>query len=325
MNWVTVIYSMAASACLTLALIHIFIWWRQRDAWANLLFALAAVGTATFAGCELAMMRAESAIQFAAAIRWAHLPSWVIVLSLAWFVRLYLRAGRTWLLWTVCGLRTVSLFLNFLTGQNLNYLAIRGLRRSAFLGETISIPVGTVPNPWMLVGELSLLALVIFVADASITVWRRGGRRLAAIVGGSIAGVLVLSGAQTGLLVLGKIQPPGTLSLFYLGFLVAMGYELASDALRAAQLARDLREREEEVTLAAEAVNLGFWSLEFARNEFWATDQWRLLFGFAMPERLDLGSLLQRVHPDDREKTRETRLSRPKQRPLSDAVPGVVA
>jgi hypothetical protein len=42
MSWVTVIFSMTASACLTLSLIYLFIWWRQKDDWANLLFALAA-------------------------------------------------------------------------------------------------------------------------------------------------------------------------------------------------------------------------------------------------------------------------------------------
>jgi hypothetical protein len=40
MSWVTVLWSMIASACLTFALVHGLVWWRQREAWANLLFAL---------------------------------------------------------------------------------------------------------------------------------------------------------------------------------------------------------------------------------------------------------------------------------------------
>jgi len=36
MSWVTVIWSITASACLTLALMNFFIWCRQRDGWANL-------------------------------------------------------------------------------------------------------------------------------------------------------------------------------------------------------------------------------------------------------------------------------------------------
>jgi two-component system sensor kinase FixL len=309
MSWVTVVFSMAASASLTLALIHGFIWWRQRHAWVNLLFSLAALGTAAFAGFNLAVMDAESPARFASAMRWAHVPVWVIVLALSGFVRLYFRAGRMWLLWTACGLRTVSLFLNFLTGQNLNYREITRLRHISFLGESVPIAVG-VPNPWMLVGQVSILALVIFILDATITVWRRGERRLAVALGGSI---LLFAGAgagQTALVSWGVVQWPLVPSLFYLGVIVAMGYELANDALRAAHLARDLRAREEELTLAAEAVGLGFWSWEFVRKEFWATDEWRALFGFSTPERLDLDSFLQRLHPDDREITRQTLVKR---------------
>src|SRR2546428_13913128 len=45
--------------------------------------------------------------QYGAVLRWAHVPLWVLLLSIVWFVRLYLRAGRPWLAWSICGLRTV--------------------------------------------------------------------------------------------------------------------------------------------------------------------------------------------------------------------------
>src|SRR5271165_4221662 len=121
MSWVTVIFSMTASACLTTALIHFFIWWRQRGAWAYLLFAVAAFATAAFAFCDLAEMHAQSPAQYGAAVRWAQLSLWAVIVSLAGFVWLYLRAGRLWLLVTVVGLRTVAVLLNFLTWPDLDY------------------------------------------------------------------------------------------------------------------------------------------------------------------------------------------------------------
>jgi signal transduction histidine kinase len=234
-------------------LIHALIWWRQREAWANLLFALMAVGTAALAWFDVALMRAESPAKFASAILWDQLSSWVIVLTLAGFVRLYFSAGRDWLLWTVCGLRTVSLVLNFSTGQNLNYRAITGTRHIQFMGETIYAPAGVVINPWMLIGQLSLYALVIFIIDAAITVWRRGDRRRAVTVGGSIAFFVLASAVQTALVVLRIIPPPGTPSLLFFGVIAATSYELGSEMLRAAQLARDLRASQRQIDKEANA------------------------------------------------------------------------
>ena len=169
---------MIASACLTLAAVHLLVWFKKRTAWANLLFTLNSAAVAAYAGIELWMMRAETPAQFATALRWIHVPTWVIVLSLAGFVRLHLRAGRLWLVWAIFALRTMALLLNFLVGQNLNYREVTVLRHIPFLGESVSLGVG-VSNPFMLVGQLSLLLWLIFTADAALTVWRRGDRRLA--------------------------------------------------------------------------------------------------------------------------------------------------
>ena len=62
-----------------------------------------------------------------------------------------------------------------------------------------------------------------------------------------------------------------------------------------------LRENEERMSLAVDAANFGIWIRDLARNEIWASDKWRELFGFAPSERLELDHILQRLHPDDRE------------------------
>ena len=137
MSWITIIWSMVASACLTLAAMHLLIWCKKRTAWTSLLFALTAAATAAVAGCELLMMRAETAREFGMVVRWGHVPYWVVILSLVGFVRLCFRAGRPWIAWTVCGMRTLSLLLNFLMGQNLNYREITGLRHIPFFWESV--------------------------------------------------------------------------------------------------------------------------------------------------------------------------------------------
>jgi two-component system sensor kinase FixL len=305
MSWVTVIFSMTASACLTTALIHFFIWWRKRGEWAYLLFATAALSTAAFAFCDLAEMHAQSPAQYGAAVRWAQFSLWAVILSLAGFVWFYLRAGRLWLLWSICGLRTAAVLLNFLSGPDLNYRQINSLRHIQFLGESVAIARG-VPNPWQLIGQVSIYALIVFVADAAVTVWRRGDKRRALFVGGSIVFFLTTSTAQASLIFWGHVEWPVLASLLFLGIIAAMNYELGGEALRATQLANDLRASEQQITLAAEAASLGFWSRELTRNEIWGSDRWRELLGFTRAQRVHYEDFSARVHPDDREAMRRT-------------------
>ena len=166
MSWVTVIWSMIAAVCVTLAGIYLLVWRRNHSAWANLLFSVTAVSTAAFAFCELRMMLAETPAEFGTTLKWGQVPVWLLSVSLVGFVLLYLRAGRTWLAWMACGLRTLTLLPDFLVGQNLNYREITHLRHIPFLGESVSVAKG-VPNPWMVVGQLSLMVLLIFVGDAA--------------------------------------------------------------------------------------------------------------------------------------------------------------
>jgi two-component system sensor kinase FixL len=258
MSWVTIVWAMIASACLTLALVHVLVWWQRREARANLLFAVTAVATAVFAGFELWMMRAETPGAFGTAVRWGHAPIWVVFVSLVGFVRLYLRTGRLWLAWAACGLRTLSLILNFVFTPNLNYREITALRHVSFLGETVVVAEG-VPNPWMLIGQLSLLLLVIFVADAAITVWRRGDRRQAVVLGGSMVFFVAVGTGQAILTLWGIIHEPITASLFFMAIVAAMAYELSQDLFRASRLSDDLHDSEERMSLAADAANLGIW------------------------------------------------------------------
>jgi two-component system, LuxR family, sensor kinase FixL len=77
------------------------------------------------------------------------------------------------------------------------------------------------------------------------------------------------------------------------------------DALRTVKLDRALQARDRQISLAAEAANIGFWSRDFERDDFWASDKWRALFGFTSSETLHLDTFFERLHPDDRESTRQ--------------------
>src|SRR4029453_12653319 len=186
MSWITVVWSMNAAACLTLAAFYFVVWCKQRENWVHLVFSVSAVAAAAIAPFELAMKHAQTGGQYEALVRWIHVPVWVLTVSFVVFVRLYLYAGRPWLAWSICGLRTLVLILNFILTPNINFRRVTSLRHFSWWGdEMISMPVG-VANSWGLLSSVSLLLLLIFFVDATVTVWRRGDRRRALLLGGGM-------------------------------------------------------------------------------------------------------------------------------------------
>ena len=249
MSWVAVIWPMVGAACVTLGVMQGFVWWRRRQERAHALFALSAVGTALVAGTELWMMRAETPVEFGRALRWLFAAAWLATVALVGFVRLYLRAGRPWLAWTVISTRTLVLILNFALPPNLGYRVITGVRRIPFLGESVSVAVG-VPSPWMLFGQFTLLLWVIFAVDAALTVWRRGDHERAAVVGGSIVFFTLTASCQSVLSFWHVLTMPTTPSVFFLAIILAMSYELSSDLFKAAQVGRQLQFSQQQLALS---------------------------------------------------------------------------
>jgi len=310
MSWVTFIWSMVIGACATMALPHLLIGIKRRT-WENFFFAIAALSVAGIACGELAIMHSRTAEEIGRAIQWTHLPIFFLAVAIVGFVRSYFGTGRLWLGIAGCVARLVSLLINFTFPPNLNFREITGLRHLNFLGDTIATPQG-VASPWTRLGELSSLLVLAFVIDASLTLWRRGSaeaRQRAVVVGGSITLFIVLAAGLSSLIHAKVIHAPYLISFPFLGVIVAMGFELSYDIIRAAQTARQLRiseaalrEGEERMSLAAEAGNLGLWVRDIGRDQVWMTEKGRALFGFAKSEALDFNRFLKAVHIEDRER-----------------------
>jgi PAS domain S-box-containing protein len=307
MSWVTIIWSMIASVSFTLATIYLLIWFRERRSWAYLCFFVLAVGVIGLATGEMAAMYAKSPAAYGTAVRWSHFAYGFVAAGSLGFVHFYFGTGKGWLLGAALGLRLLAVVVNFSTGLNLHISAIQGLQQVNFLGEPVSMLGEWTPNPWVRLGQFAALVQFVYVVDASLRLWRTGApesRRRAVIVGATLAFFILFASAQAGLVAEGVLRMPIVVSFPFLAVLLAMSYELSRDVLRAAQLGRELRESEQQMALATVAANLGVWVRDLTRNAIWASDQWRALFGFSPAERLDLETILQRIHPDDRDATR---------------------
>jgi PAS domain S-box-containing protein len=299
MSWITAVWSMNAAACLTLAGFYFAIWCKQRQRPMYLVFSCSAIAAAAISAFELWMLNSKTVDEYESLVRWIHVPTWVLTLSFVAFVRLYLHAGRVWLVWIIYGLRTLVLILNFIFPVGINFTAITDIRQFSWGGQLVSVPVGA-SNPWGLLSIVSLLLLLIFSVDAAITVWRRGDRRRAVLVGGSMIFGAILAW-HVPLVIWGVIDVPFFLGFSYTAIVAAMGYELSNDLARAASLARELEISDKRLNLAADSANLGMWEWDIVRDEIWMTDKGRAMFGFDSSEKVDFDLFRSRLHPEDRE------------------------
>lgn len=257
MNWVEIAWIAMSAASLTLGTLHLFVWTRYRSQPAHLLFFLLAASATAFGAFELAMMQAPSAATYASTLRWAHVPLAMAVLSIIWFVYFHFGAGRLWLAWAASGFRLLGLALNFVTGANINFQDVTSLDRLTLWADAVVAgPVGSA-NPWAFVPQLGNLLLIVFVVDASVTLWRRGGadaRRRAAVVGGGVAACVVAVAGFAALITLGWVHAPTILMPGVFLIVLAMGYELGWDLIAAAQLAERLSVSETRFRAVVESV-----------------------------------------------------------------------
>jgi len=230
MSWITVVWSMNAGACLTLAAFYGVVWCKQRDNWVHLLFSCSAVAAAAISAFELWMTNARKVEQYELLVHWIHLPTWVLIVSFVAFVRLYLHAGRA--------------------------------------------------------------------------VWRRGNRRRALLVGGSMIFGAILAW-HVPLVIWGIIDVPLFLGFTCTGIVAAMGYELSSDMARAARLTHELEISEKRFNLAADSANLGMWEWDLEKDEIWVTPTRRGQLGFSASGKITFEELISRWHEDDRDKARQ--------------------
>ena len=303
MSWITVIWSTALGTCLMM-LVHLLVWSRDRQSWANLCFSLAVLSVIGLVALEMVSMHTQSPEVFGATFRWAHFFYGIGVWASLGFVYFYFGTGRRWLLVLALGLRFCAVVANFTTGQNLHVLAIHSLQQINFLGEQVSILEQWTANPWVRLGQLAALVQIGYVMDASIRLWRRGSpesRRRALTVGGSLSFFMLFAAAQSSLVATGALRMPFLVSLPFFGMLLAMGYELSRDVLRAAQLALELGEKERRLDLAASAGGLGMWRWDVADDQVWMNEKGLSLLGFTPQDKPNAEQFRSRVHGEDRE------------------------
>jgi signal transduction histidine kinase len=269
MSPISVLWPMIAATSLTLGMVHLMVWWQNREKPERLWFFFMTVATAWMAFNELAMMKSQTPGEFGTALRWLHVPTWLNFLAITGFVLVQLRAGRRWIAFSIIGLRTVTLVMNFAIHPNINFREITGLRQVPYLGEMVSVAIGR-PNPLMAVAQLALILLLAFVVDAAIKVWRQGDQKRALLTGGSIAFFISMGTINAVLSHWKIVEIPVCGSLYFLGMILVMAFDLSLETKRAANLEVELKDtrdsRQKEVAHLGRVAAFGEMSVSLAHE-----------------------------------------------------------
>ena len=285
-----------------LAKIHLIVWCRNRRAWANFWFSITASGVAAMMFCEMIAMHTESPAIFEHCVRWVHAIYFFITLGILGFVHNYFGTGRRWMFGAALGMRMAAVVANFTTGSSLHFIAVHSLRKLVFLGEEIWVPGKWEENPWVRLGQLSSLFLLIYVVDASSRLWRIGtpdARRRTMVLGVGLVFFIVLAASLPVLEMMGVLNIPLIASLPFLGMVLAMGYELSRDVLRAGSLLQQMKRSEQQLSLAAVAGNMSLWEWDIVANRIWVNGAGRMLYGVNPHDEINFARFVSTIHAPD--------------------------
>ena len=209
MSTVTIIWSTIAACSLLLAFMYGVVWALDRKAWSSLVFsldALALVGTAVL---EMQMMTADSPESWGMWVRWIQIPIFLRAACIVIFIRLFFGTGRPWLMWTIIGMRLFIMVTGFIVDPNFNFSHIDSIARVPFLGDQVTVVGVAGARNLQWIATLELMLMLVYVADASIQLWRRGdreARRKVLVIGVAAFATNLLESLYSQLMILMGLQ-----------------------------------------------------------------------------------------------------------------------
>ena len=206
---------------------------------------------------ELGMLSTQSLESYRMLVRWANYTIFLILIPMVWFIQIYFTTGRRWLAVLISLLWTGGICVNFFSEHSLTFGVVTDLQQqSTFWGEPFTVPLGS-ENPWKYLVDVASLLIIFYVADASIRLWRHGGRQRATTIGGGILFFILAAGIHTPLVDAGIIKTPYMISFAFLAIVIAMSYQLAMDALRARDAEKELQQTTHNMNQMARVNMLG--------------------------------------------------------------------
>lgn len=208
------------------------------------MFSLAALGAAGLAVMELLYYGTVSMEEFNLLMKLMHIPLYILLVSITWFVWYYFKTGRKWMALSITALWTLGLIFNFIVGDNLTFIELEGLKQfETFTGDKIYMPFGRV-NPLANLTNLASIIFVIYVIDATVRLARKGYKLRAYLVGFSMVFFILVAGIQAPLIDYGILESATMISLPFTAILFAMSIQLTGDVMNTFTLSKEVIAKE---------------------------------------------------------------------------------
>jgi len=257
---------------------------------------------AAASGLEFALSQVDTIASAELLLRAWAIAIGVVLISLLAFIWNYFGTGNKWLALSVPCLWLIGIIGDFVPGPpNTFQGTVSGIHiAQTFAGASFTTLERSLSflNTFV---YLAALGFIWFTVDAAIKLLRRGYRRRALVVGGSILLFPLAGVVLTALVATETVSAPNLLSWCYVIVLVAMSNELGADAASSERLANQLHESEQRMDVASTTVGLGMLSWDIARDSVWADDKARALVGLSATESLTMDQFLNAVDRENRD------------------------
>lgn len=247
---------MASAASLMLGFTHLLLWWKTSRAVVYLLSAVMAFSASAEAMIELAQMKSQSIDTYATLLQWQNLAVYVLLLSMVWVLYILLGTARRWLAIVITLAWSVAIVINFNSPYSIVFSDIEGLRTIMVFGGDFFVQAYGPTHPWKLMVDIASFVILIYFVDASLAAWKKGEGRRALIVGGGATVFILFGGIHAGLVDAAVIASPYMISFGFLAVVIAMSYELVSDAVEKTRYARRVAADEERWAMLMENIQL---------------------------------------------------------------------
>ncbi len=245
----------AATICISLAILQLLIWMRRRTEMSYLIFSVAALAAAGVAVAEIRMSGATSIVGFISGFKLANYCVATLLIALTWFVVSYSDSKQRWLAWIATGGWLLCILINASRPTGLALAEVTGLDSgTTFWGDTFTVAIARTDATQTLADASAFVVLLLSV-QTFLTMWRSGQRRRAAVLG-AIGLFLAIALVHTTLVDFGIVASPYLISYFFLAIVVVIGYGLGTDVARTSVLSDKVRADEQRWRSLLEGVEL---------------------------------------------------------------------